>query len=91
MEAKDKYSIFISVNDLNGQPIKNAKTRLLNESGKKIANTKSNKSGKATLKKIKAGNYTLIVEDKKLGSSEIEIEILDEDKVITISIPLWEN
>ena len=41
MEAKDKYSIFISVNDLNGQPIKNAKTRLLNESGKKIANTKS--------------------------------------------------
>ena len=47
-EAKDKYSIFISVNDLNGQPIKNAKTRLLNESGKKIANTKSNKSGKAT-------------------------------------------
>ena len=91
MEAKDKYSIFISVNDLNGKPIKNAKTRLLNESGKKIANTKSNKSGKATLKKIKAGNYTLIVEDKKLGSSEIEIEILDEDKVITISIPLGEK
>lgn len=90
-EAKDKYSIFISVNDLNGQPIKNAKTRLLNESGKKIANTKSNKSGKATLKKIKAGDYTLIVEDKKLGSSEIEIEILDEDKVITISIPLGEK
>ena len=35
-EAKDKYSIFISVNDLNGQPIKNAKTKLLNESGKKL-------------------------------------------------------
>lgn len=91
MEAKGNYSIFISVNDLNQKPIKNAKIRLLNKSGKKIANTKSNKSGKATLKKIQAGSYTLIAEDKKLGSSEKEIEILDEDKVIAISIPLDEK
>jgi len=90
-DAKGKYSIFISVNDLNQKPIKNAKIKLLNESGKKIANTKSNKSGKATLKKIKAGNYTLIAEDKKLGSSETNIEVLEEDKVIQISIPLDEK
>ncbi len=91
LNAESKYSIFISVSNLSQKPIKNAKIKLLNESGKKIANTKSNKSGKATLKKIKAGSYTLVAEDKKLGSSKTEIEVLEEDKVIEISIPLGEK
>ena len=91
LNAENKYSIFISIDDLNQKPIKNAKIRLLNQSGEKIANTKSNKSGKATLKKIKAGTYTLVAEDKKLGSSKIEIDLLEGDKVIEISIPLGEK
>ena len=91
LNAESKYSIFISVSDQGQKPIKNAKIRLLNKSGKEIANTKSNKSGKATLKRIKAGSYTLVAEDKKLGSSKTEIEVLEEDKVIEISIPLDEK
>ncbi len=87
INAKEKYSIFISVSDLNQDPIKNAKVKLLDKNGKKVDNTKSNKSGKALFKKIQPGSYTLIAEHKKLGVSEIKIDILDQDKTVEFSIP----
>ena len=56
INAKEKYSIFISVSDLNQDPIKNAKVKLLDKNGKKVDNTKSNKSGNVRKRHKWTGN-----------------------------------
>ena len=83
MKAKRKKEFAVTVTIINqdGTGVKKSRVVLLDKDGEKIKDGKTNKNGKYTFKKLKAGSYTLLAEHKKEGDGEKKFNSTIENKI----------